>query len=378
MPKLEQASASSLLLMVPFHFDGRRGVENPSFRAIVQTNTELNRLAPNMIGYALFAQRTPQTDMPRRVTITAPSRIHLGMLSVNEHDGRRFGGAGVMLDDPSLRLSMTRSDSDAFNGPLSGRVGQFVENWRDATGIRERIQCEVSEAPPEHVGLGVGTQLGMSVAFALDHLFGREISIEQRASSVGRGLRSAVGAFGFHYGGLIVENGKRPEDMLGQFEAHVLLPKDWRVVLVRPSSQSGLAGTAEVKAFQKLSSGVSEGANELRSTLMEQLLPAARVGDFDAFAESLYRYGLGSGTMFASSQGGPFLDDRVGSFVDWCRANGVLGVGQSSWGPTVFCWFPTASAAEEFQNRLVDYPNLDDEVTVSSVAQTGAQAELDN
>ena len=44
-------------------------------------------------------------DMPKRtVLITAPSRLHFGMLSFGHAEERQFGGVGAMIDAPGLRL----------------------------------------------------------------------------------------------------------------------------------------------------------------------------------------------------------------------------------------------------------------------------------
>jgi beta-RFAP synthase len=300
----------------------------------------------------------------------------LGLLSVQEFQGRRFGGAGVMLDQPAVELSVYRSARNQIGGFFAERSAQFVEAWRRYTGIREPVQLEVTKAPPEHVGLGLGTQLGMSVAAALDELFDRsDVAVEARAESVGRGLRSAVGAHGFHRGGLIVDGGKCDDEPLGKLSGQVELPHDWHVVLVRTKKHQGLAGTSEVQAFRQLSDSSNCGKfEELYATLFHELLPAARQGNFRLFGQAVYRYGLQAGEMFADSQGGPFLNDSVARFVEYCRSNGVHGVGQSSWGPTVFCWFDSKNAAEQFSSHLLTAkePNLEAEISVSAVSRRGA------
>ena len=282
-----------------------------------------------------------------------------------------------MLEQPCLELSIQPCDSDHLTGPLAGRSRQFVESWRQHTGIREPVQLDITEAPLEHVGLGLGTQLGLTVALALDTLFGRtEVPIVERAMSVGRGLRSAVGAHGFQRGGLIVESGKRDDDALGKLEAHVALPTDWHVLLIRTREHQGLAGTAEVQAFRELSSlGKHDKTEALHHALFSQLLPAAQANDFVAFSEAVFHYGLKAGEMFADAQGGAYLNETIAGLVDFCRSKGVQGVGQSSWGPTVFCWFEKRSAAEEFMSKhlLARDPNLEAELIVSAVSREGAQ-----
>ena len=101
------------------------------------------------------------------------------------------------------------------------------------------------------------------------------------------------------------------------------------------------------------------------------MLPAARVADFHAFAESVYRYGYAAGECFAANQGGPFLTPEIGEFVAFCRSSGVTGVGQSSWGPTVYCWFDEQSSADAFVSEL-DKTNFEVDTLVTAVSNRGA------
>jgi predicted sugar kinase len=195
---------------------------------------------------------------------------------------------------------------------------------------------------------------------------------------VGRGQRSAVGTYGFRDGGLIVEDGKTTQESLGVLRERVALPRSWRVVLVRLAGISGLAGDEEVSAFATLPPLPDDLTATLRCELHDRLLPAARKGDFATFAESVYRYGYAAGECFAANQGGPFLTASIAEFVSFCRQTGVHGVGQSSWGPTVFCWFPNAQSADNFVNRqLVNHANFSARTTVTPVAQHGATLAVD-
>lgn len=314
--------------------------------------------------------------MPTSVRITAPCRIHFGLLSLDAtQEERLFGGAGVMLEQPSLEILVSKTEQVQCVGPLGHRVEAFIDRWRLHTGIKAAVRCEVLRSPPEHVGLGLGTQLGLSVAWALDTLFDRtDIGLEERAMSVGRGQRSAVGTYGFHSGGLIVEDGKTACEPLGRLHERIELPTDWRVLLVRLDGASGLAGEEELSAFATLPRVPREVSEALRLELYDRLLPAAREGDFQTFSESVYRYGCAAGECFSASQGGPFLSSNIAEFVALCRQLGVPGVGQSSWGPTVFCWFPHTRAADAFVKRqLPRLANFWADTTVSAVAQRGAE-----
>ena len=309
------------------------------------------------------------------VRIQAPCRIHLGLLSVRPDNGRCFGGAGVMLREPALQVTMEPAASDSFVGSLASRARKFVARWRSCTGIQTPVAVQIHAAPPQHVGLGLGTQLGLSIATGLDRLFDRHSTLVERARSVGRGLRSAVGAHGFERGGLIIEHGKQNGEDLGELAVHVPLPEDWHVLLVRAQGSQGLAGSAEIQAFASLEDGSAAAhRGELRALLFDDLLPAAVAQNFGEFSEAVFHYGLRAGEMFASAQGGPFQNPSIADLVAYCRDHGVRGVGQSSWGPTVFCWFPSRMAAEHFRTQHLErLPNLKADFTLTTASRQGAR-----
>lgn len=330
--------------------------------------------------------------MPSQVRIIAPSRIHFGLLSIDKSDDRYFGGAGAMLESPYLELSIAKRDQrseaatgmapadsvSTFDGPLSERALQFVALWQNTTGIHEPVEGCVSNVPPQHVGLGLGTQLGMSVAWALDTLFERTDSgYLNRAKLVDRGRRSAVGTHGFEYGGLIIDEGKSADEEIGGLRDRIELPRDWCVVLLRPEGPSGLAGEDEVKAFKSLPSPPAELKTRLRRELYDRLVPAAKNGDFPSFAESVYQFGYAAGEAFAAEQGGPFVSVAVAELVSHLRGIGIPGVGQSSWGPSVYCWFPSIDTAKAFAEKAIADPNLPSKVTVSPIANKGARRFID-
>ena len=82
------------------------------------------------------------------------------------------------------------------------------------------------------------------------------------------------------------------------------------------------------------------------------MLPALARARFDDFSESVYRYGRQAGLCFAACQGGPYHGHRLSELVNLVRSMGVAGVGQSSWGPTLFAILPSSAAARDFVARL--------------------------
>ncbi|MCI0361330.1 MAG: hypothetical protein L0211_22840 [Planctomycetaceae bacterium] len=292
--------------------------------------------------------------MPRSVHITAPSRLHFGLWSLAGGTGRQYGGVGAMVEKPGLVLAIRESGMLATTGPLAGRAMNFC--WRWASFHRAGIpscQIDILAAPPEHAGLGTGTQLGLAVAAGLNAFVGLPSqSPGELALSVGRGTRSAVGTYGFVQGGLVVEQGKLPGEPISPLDCRIDLPPDWRFVLVRPLGLSGLAGDDEATAIAGLPAIAAAVTDQLIAEVREHLVPAAATGDFPAFAESLYRYGHQSGLCFAPRQGGAYNGPLLTRLVQQIRSLGAAGVGQSSWGPTLFAVQPTQAAAENLVERL--------------------------
>ncbi|HEX3152749.1 MAG TPA: beta-ribofuranosylaminobenzene 5'-phosphate synthase family protein [Gemmataceae bacterium] len=287
--------------------------------------------------------------------VTAPSRLHFGLLSLpaagsNRWPGidgqpglpvRHFGGVGLMVDRPGLAVSVERARDWSATGPHAERTLGFARQFVSALSLAEQIPFHVTveHAPPEHTGLGVGTQLGLAVAKAIAVELGRpELATPELAFCVGRGERSAIGVHGFNRGGLIVEAGKRPDDAVSPLVAHVDFPSEWAVVLVAPPGSTSWHGSRERQAFAKLAEvGPSPAETDVLCRLvLTGLLPAIATRDLHAFGEALYEFNARAGDAFAAVQGGRYAGPAVAACVAKLRMLGLTGVGQSSWGPSVF------------------------------------------
>ena len=312
------------------------------------------------------------------VSVTAPSRLHFGLLSFGRPGVRQFGGAGVMVERPGLRLRITPNNSFQVIGPLRERVRTIAERYRRFWELSALPGCtvEVVSAPPEHVGLGTGTQLTLAVVAGLDRFRAVEpLDVVELAHLAGRAARSAVGTYGFAQGGLLIEPGKLDCEPVAPLEHRIDLPDAWRIALVIPAQQRGLSGDAERAAFGNLPAVSAETTAALVAELAEELIPAATEGQFERFSESLYRYGHAAGMCFAARQGGPFASPRVAMLVETIRSLGIRGVGQSSWGPTVFAVLPNEAAADDLLARLAPHLVDEDQALVTPVCRSGARIE---
>lgn len=307
--------------------------------------------------------------------ISAPSRLHFGLLSTAANPGGlKYGGAGVMIAAPRTVVRFDPSDSWKIVGPGADRVRAVLTRANEA-GLTERpATITIESRPPSHVGFGSGTQLAMSTAAGLLRLAGAvEHDVSRIAELAGRGLRSAIGAHGFLQGGFLWELGKSSDEALSPLSGSVRLPESWRVVLCRPREAIGRSGRDEHEAMQAV--GLQAARRVQLAKLLEyELAPAAAADDLVRFGNALRAYGRASGEMFAGVQGGAFASPRLSRLADEMERAGLHGVGQSSWGPVMFGFCASEQIAQACCRAL--RRNLAGTcVTTTSIDNSGAFVE---
>jgi beta-ribofuranosylaminobenzene 5'-phosphate synthase len=271
------------------------------------------------------------------------SRIHLGLLSLPgrieaaSFSPRSFGGVGLMIDEPAVCLSVEAATQWRADGPHAQRALEFAT--RAAAGRSGGPLCvRVEECPDEHVGLGTGTQLAMAVAMGVRLQMGVRPDCVALAAEVGRGLRSGLGVHGFAQGGFLVDGGKGPSTAVAPLVCRHEFPAEWRVLLVTPRHERGLAGDGERDAFAKLANesvNLVETENLCRLVLLG-IVPALIERDLPAFGDAVFEFNRRAGLLFKGSQGGEYRSPATAALVSTLRGFGIRGVGQSSWGPTIF------------------------------------------
>jgi beta-RFAP synthase len=262
-----------------------------------------------------------------------------------------------MVESPGIELYAEPAPAWRFEGLLATRVRQVVD--RLCTQARgERIALTparicVASAPVEHVGLGVGTQLSLAVARAVLMFAGfTEPSAELLARLTGRGSRSGIGLHGFCRGGLLVDGGRKQETGIPPLISRVSFPEDWSVLVVRPPGRRGLYGPAEARAFAALPPIAPEVTNCLCRLVLLGILPAALEHDLPAFGAAVAELNARVGACFAPVQGGPYAAPHADAIVAEMTRLGLVGIGQSSWGPTLFGF---ASAAQVDLGMAVEH-----------------------
>ncbi|MBP2296289.1 beta-ribofuranosylaminobenzene 5'-phosphate synthase family protein [Azospirillum rugosum] len=280
------------------------------------------------------------------VRVTAPARLHLGFLDMNGGLGRRFGSLGLTLDGMATTVRVRPSDRLRAAGPSAERALKAARAVCDRFRWPANAELTVEEAIPEHVGLGSGTQMGLAVGTALAQLHGRPLPVRKLAAELERGARSGIGIGAFENGGVILDGGRGTGDEPPPIVARLPFPESWRVLLILHRDGQGLHGTAEVQAFKALPPFPAERAGHLCRLMVMAALPALIDGDADRFGRAVGELQRTVGDHFAPVQGGRFTSPAVADALAWLEAEGIPGVGQSSWGPTGFAIVGDARRAE--------------------------------
>lgn len=286
------------------------------------------------------------------VVVVAPGRLHLGFMDPSSGVGRRFGSVGLTLDGIGTRVCATRADRVEADGPQMCRVLRSIDLMREATGVRRGIRIVVTEAIPEHAGLGSGTQLALAVGCAFAKVFGLALTPREIAGLLDRGGRSGIGIGAFERGGFLVDGGRGASDAPPPITSRIEFPEDWRVLLILHPAAQGLHGAAERAAFRALPPFPEARAGYLCRLVLMSLLPALAERDLFEFGRAVSELQRIVGDYFAPAQGGRFASTLVAAALARLEAEGVTCVGQSSWGPTGFAVVESAAVAAKAVDSL--------------------------
>ena len=291
----------------------------------------------------------------------------MGFVDLHGGLGRRFGSLGLALERPFTKVSLTSADRVSAEGPDAVRATRYATMLAERFDLPSGTRIEVLEAIPPHAGLGSGTQLALSIGVGMARLFDLDAGSLEIASVLGRGARSGLGLGLFEQGGFVVDGGSAGGYAPPPIITRLPFPPEWRLMLVFDRTREGVHGEAEREAFATLPRFPETDAAELCRLVLMQVLPGVVEGDLEAVGPALTRIQARVGDHFASAQGGRFASPGVTRVLDWLRACGIEGFGQSSWGPTGFALCPGEETAmrlmEEARRRFADEIALDFVVT---------------
>lgn len=311
---------------------------------------------------AMVTQHTHGKHSRMQIRIQAPARLHLGFLDLNGGLGRRFGSIGLALEAPATCLRLETSHGLSANGVEAQRALRYARRLADELGLQPRGHIQVEHAIPDHIGLGSGTQLALAVGVGLASLHRQELTARDIAAVTERGARSGIGIGSFEHGGFVLDGGRGQETDTPPLLVRAEFPDQWRAVLVLDSRGQGLHGQQEMAAFQTLPEFPAADSAHLCRLVLMRMLPALAEQNLVAFGAAITELQQRLGDHFAPAQGGRFTSPAVGEALRWLESRGATGIGQSSWGPTGFCFVDNEAQADalacEARVRFANRPEL--------------------
>ncbi len=283
---------------------------------------------------------------PRCISVSVPARLHLGFLDMHGGFGRKFGSLGLSISPIETVLSAERAADIEVSGPSAERGRRYAERILSHFGIEGGVKVSIHSAVPEHIGLGSGTRLSLSIAVAIARLYGlSEQNPVRLAVILHRGARSGVGIGTFMWGGFVIDGGRGERTEIPPIISRLPFPENWRMILILDDETEGINGAPEQHAFDTLAP-MSESMSGLLSRLtLMQVLPAICENDCERFGMAITEIQNIMGDYFSPIQKQSYASAHLKSILDELTDTGATGVGQSSWGPTGFAIFADEKVA---------------------------------
>jgi beta-RFAP synthase len=296
-----------------------------------------------------------------RTVVEAGARIHLGFLDLGAGGGRRFGSIGVSLERPRCTVEAMAGSAHSMETaePARSILARLGPDFGDVP-----VSVRLTESIPSHAGFGSGTQHALAIALAATRAAGRSTAIRDLARRLRRGQRSGIGIAAFERGGLVIDAGHPVEEdseaaletIEGPEPPPVIfqhpLPDDWHFVLATPRAAAGLSGLPEQRAFRELPPMDDGRVGRICRLALMEVAPAALTGNIRAFGRAITEIQELVGEYFAPSQGGRFASPIGCAVTELALARGAHGVGQSSWGPTVFALVESEARARALASEI--------------------------
>jgi len=298
------------------------------------------------------------------ILVQTPARLHLGQIDLNGSLGRIFGGVGVAIENPSVRLVFEKNNILEVVGDNAELVRKQALRYFDYYGLPHQAKVTVLSLIPGHVGLGSGTQLRLAVAGGLTRLLGKDIPIKELSGIMNHGeSRSGIGTSAFAGGGFIVDGGFKAGEspVMGKTNGaspvlfHKEFPKEWLALIMIPESRRGLHGKAEKDVFKNMPPMSEESVGKICRHLVMQLLPALMEKDSANFGHALDEIQRIIGGYFARVQGGIFSSQISSEVACFCMKNGAFATSQSSWGPALYAFVEGEEQVNMLASKVKDY-----------------------
>ncbi len=273
------------------------------------------------------------------------ARLHLGQLDLNGSLGRIYGGLGLAIEEPLLEITAERKNTLSFENSAieEKRLEKIANKYLEYYSL-PGVKIKLIQSLPSHSGLGSGTQLSLALGFAITRVYGLQPSLTELAMITDReSSRSGIGVAAFEHGGFLIDGGKAiGESRLADsvevppILARIPFPEDWVIILALPYKEDKIFGSKEESAFASLPPMPGAMSGDICRLLLMKLLPSLIEKDLKSFGQAVTDIQKHVGDYFTPVQGGQYASSQGFQIAEFLLSQGATGVGQSSWGPTIY------------------------------------------
>ena len=284
------------------------------------------------------------------IQIISPARLHFGFLGINNNQSDNLlGGIGLSIDKFHTKITMKKNAKITVKGKSLNKASLFLNTFCRKKKIKPNFFLNIEKSSPQHIGLGSGTQLALSIGRAVSDLSNLNLNTKKIAQILNRSYRSNVGLMNFKHGGFLIDL-KIKNKFFTNIDK-VFFPEDWKIILIKDTKQ-GLHGKNEVDAFKKIRSFPKINHIKLTDLVLFKIYPSLIEKNFDEFSKAVSKLQNVMGKYFNVFQNGVFSSLEVSNVLNFLKKENVSGYGQTSWGPTGFALFPSIKKAEEMKLKL--------------------------
>ena len=242
------------------------------------------------------------------VEVTARPRLHVCLVDLGFATPRKYGGAGIFLDSPALRISVApahpKAELDEVLPETIDRrthrdIIEALARFRECAGFPP-VRVNIKDAPRPHVGLGSKTSSIMGALVAVSELFQIPVGVSELQLLSGRGGTSGIGVNGFFGGGFVVDSGhvrpsgttqfapssgRRPSE-IPPVAVRLQFPPAWAIHLFLPNGPR-VEGDGEVRFFIENTPVPDSEVLENVAPVYHGLVPAVATANYALLQQSL-------------------------------------------------------------------------------------------
>lgn len=293
----------------------------------------------------------------KQLKIESNSRLHLGFISLNTSSPYTYGGVGVSISGQPTIVNIKKSKK--FESNLPRNITNSILNFLRSMKLHTMIKIDCMHCPENHIGLGSGTQLMLSV----EELITKFYKLDMNSNIFNRKFRSGIGVNSYKKGGFIID---APKNNLSQSEIifQTKFPLEWKAILLFDNKKKGLHGKSEKNFFASTSS--HELRKKLSDITLNELIPSVIYKDFRIFAKSLTKFQKLNAMFYSKVQKSVYLSNDINKIINQISKRFIVGCGQSSWGPTSYMFVDSKNDLNEIlpilDKAISMYNNLSYEV----------------